>query len=196
VSEVVAIVSVSASAVVGLSGVVVVAWSGSRERRWQSGEERAIEFRAVLEDGGSKVAQLLLSMDEARTEVRNLGQLSPGSKRGIGVTDKSIVLALNRVGVRRGSQAPEYRTLGRYWLAVSELSTILEEADGEGLNSEQQAAYSRAWDKALSAENAYLDATAKALRLNEPLPRRHKLFARSHAISGSQEVPPTDSAAP
>ena len=79
---------------------------------------------------------------------------------------KSIVLAINRIGIRRGSRAREYATLGDYWLAVSRLITILEEATGERLDSEQETAYSREWDDAIAAEKAYLDATAETLAVD------------------------------
>lgn len=82
-SEVVAIISVSASAVVGIGGVVAAAWGSSRERRWQSREERTVELRTVLDGGGSLVAELLLLIDEAHAEVRRNGKLGPESKTNL-----------------------------------------------------------------------------------------------------------------
>ena len=185
-SEAVAIISVSASAVVGISGVVAAAWSSSRERRWQSREERAIELRTVLEDGGSLVAELLLLIDEAHDGVGRDGRLGPDSKVALERSEKRMVLAMNRVGVRRGPKAPEYKTLGKYWIAVSEIVTILDEAQGEGLDSEQARAYSTAWDKAIAAETAFHEAAAKALGWEGPLPRWRQLLAlsRSEPASG------------
>jgi hypothetical protein len=196
VGEAVAIISVSASALVGVGGLAIAAWGGSRERRWQSREERAIELRAVLEDGGSQLAGLLLKVDEAHDEVQRLKLLGPDRKADLEATEKSVVLAISRVGVRRGSRAPEYRTFGSYWLAISKLGTILAEADGEGLDSEQQTAYSRSWTEALAAQDAYLDATANAIGWEEPLPRWRRVPAWFRASLGGKNDPKRDSTGP
>jgi hypothetical protein len=149
----------------------------------------------VLEDGGSQLAALLLKVDEAHDEVRRLKVLGRDSKAGLEAAEKSIVLAISRVGVRLGSRAPEYATFGNYWLAISRLGTILGEANGEGLDSEQQAAYSRGWSEALAAQDAYLNATAKTLAWEGPRPRWRRLFARSRSSSGGREDPQLDSTA-
>jgi hypothetical protein len=178
VGEAVAIISVSASAVVGVSGVVVAAWGGARERRWQSREERATELRAVLEDGGSQFAELMFKADEAHNEVRRHGQLSSDTKDDLEARHKSIVLAMSRVGVRRGPGALEYTTFANYRLTIYKVLTTLAEANGKGLDPEQKAAYTHAWSEALTAEKAYLDATAKALGSEGPLPRWRIVFAK------------------
>lgn len=184
-SEVVTIISVSTTAVLGVGSLVAATWGGSRERRWQSREERAVELRAVLEDGASKLAELMFKIDEAHNEVRRLGRLAPATEVDFEARHQSIVLALSRVGVRRGSRAPEYTTFASYWLAISKLDTLLAEANGEGLDSEQKAAYTSAWTEALAAGNAYLDATANALGPEESLPRRRQVLPRSRSMGGS-----------
>lgn len=163
VGETVAIVAVSTSAIVGLSGVLAGVWGGSRERRWRSREERAVELRGVLEDGGVRIAELLIAVDEAHGEVRDRGEMSIDRKASLDAMQRGIVLAVARIGLRRGPRAREYATAGDYWKALSQLVTILEEATGDGLDREQAATYSREWDIAIAAEKGYLDAAAETL---------------------------------
>lgn len=162
VSEAVAIISVSASAVVGLGGLLATTFGGTRQRKWESQEERAIELRSVLDDGGQRIAELLLQVDEAHNEVLRDGRLSPERRAGLDSIQRGIALSINRVGLRRGSQAAEYSAMGAYWAAVSRLTVILEEAH-DGLDSEQASTYSQTWTEALAAESAYLDSTARTL---------------------------------
>jgi hypothetical protein len=178
VGEAVAIISVSASALVGVGGLVAAAWGSSRERRWQTREERTTELRSVLQEGGELVTKLLISVDEARGEVATQGQLGMQSVAGLRELEKQLALACNRVGVRRGSLAPEWATLREAWEAIGRVLVILQEASGEGLDSEQHRAYSTAWTEALTAETAYHNATAKALGWEGPLPRWRTALAR------------------
>jgi hypothetical protein len=186
--EAVAIISVSASAIVGISGVVAAAWGSSRQRRWQSHEERAIELRGVLEDGGAKVAELLIKIDGAHDEVWQLRHLTPDRKKDLELTQKSIVFAIDRIGIRRGSRAPEYKTLGSYWRDVEELVTILEEAKGERLTSDQEAAYERRWDHAIAAQKAYLDATAETLAVDPPSMLKRMTHRSGRTATNSREA--------
>jgi hypothetical protein len=178
VGEAVAIISVSASALVGVGGLVAAAWGSSRERRWQTREERITELRSVLQEGGELVTKLLIAMDEARGEVAAEGQLGVQRIAGLRELEKQLALVCKRVGVRRGSLAPEWATLREAWEAIGMVLTILQEASGEGLDSEQHRAYSTAWTDALAAETAYHDATAKALGWEGSLPRWRTMLAR------------------
>jgi hypothetical protein len=178
VDETVAIVSVSASALVGVGGLIAAAWGSSRERRWQTREERATELRSVLEEGGERLTELFVTLDQAHGEVSTAGQLGAQMQAGLRALETRLVLVCKRVGVRRGSRAPEWRTLQEAWEATGRVLTILQEANGEGLDREQHRAYSAAWTEALSAEAAFLDAAAKALGWDGPLPRWRTALSR------------------
>jgi hypothetical protein len=171
--EAVAIVSVSASAVVAVGGLVATAANSARERRWQSREERATELRAVLEAGGECVSKLMFAVTEGYNEARH-GQLSKDREREIEAVEKQAAFESNRIGVRLGPQADEYLTFRDCWLAAGRAGTLLEEADDNGLDREQRGAYTGAWKLVLDAETAYLNATAKTLRWDGKSPPRWK----------------------
>ena len=127
----------------------------------------------MLEEGGAQLAEMMFKIDEAHSELRRVGQLSPDTKTDLAARHKSIVLAMNRIGVRRGPTSSEYKTVHAYWLATSKVHTILDEAHGQGLDSEQSAAYSQAMSEALDAENAYLNATAETLTVDSSSMLKH-----------------------
>jgi hypothetical protein len=162
---------------VGVGGLVAAAWGSSRERRWQTREERATELRTVLEGAGERLSTLLLAIDEAHREARQK-PINNDRHQELLAMQQQLVVAGKRIGVRRGSKSDEYVTFGACFLAMSAIATIVEEAETK-LDREQERAYSSAWTLALTAEEAFLDATAKALALEGPLPRRRKLLDRS-----------------
>jgi hypothetical protein len=168
--EAVTIISVSTTALLGMGSLAVAAFGGSRERRWQTQEERATELRAVLEHAGESLSSLLLTVGDAHDEMSRV-PLSKDRQENLRDREKAIVVHTNKIGVRRGSRSPEYTSCRDYWLAISELTTILDEAGDEGLDKEQQSAFSKGWKKALAAEAAYLDAAAKALSGADPVRR-------------------------
>lgn len=186
--EAVAIISVSASAIVGVGGLVAAAWGSSRERRWQTREERATELRSVLEEGGERLTQLLITLDQARGEVSSAGQLGAQTQAALRQLETRLVLVSKRIGVRRGSRSPEWLTLQEAWKATGSVLTILQEASGKGLDREQHRAYSGAWTEALAAETAYVDATARALGWEGPLPRWRTGLARLGAWGQRREA--------
>lgn len=168
--EAVTIISVSTTALLGMGSLAAAALGGSRERRWHTQEERATELRSVLERAGESLTSLLLAVGDAHDETFGV-PLSNHLKDALRNREKEIVVHTNRIGVRRGSGSPEYTSCRDCWLAISKLTTILDEAGDEGLDHEQQSAFSRGWKKALAAEAAYLDTAAKALSAEEPARR-------------------------
>jgi hypothetical protein len=174
--EAVTIISVSTTALLGMGSLAAAAFGGSRERRWQTQEERATELRSILEHAGESLSSLLLAVGDAHDETFGV-PLSDDRKDELRDREKEIVVHTNRIGVRRGSRSPEYTCCRDCWRAISKLTTILDEADDEGLDREQQRAFSRGWDEALAAEAAYLDAAAKALSAADPV-RRDRVWRK------------------
>lgn len=158
--EAVAIVAVSASAVVT---VVVTVFGGSRERRWQTREERATELRAVLENGSEAYGSAMFVAAEAYKEIEANRELSSERQTELSEAQKRIVIAANHIGVRRGSRSAEYTTFIDCMAKFVAVVNIIYEARRSGLDSERGASYQRAVSEALKAERAYIDAAAELL---------------------------------
>jgi hypothetical protein len=170
VSEAVTIIAVSTTAVLGVGNLVASSLNSSRERRWGSREERATELRAVLEGAGERLTTFMMAIDEAHDEAKH-GRMSEERERELMAIRKELALVGNKIGVRRGASAREYRAFEDFWNELDSVITILDEATTTGLVSEQGHAYTKAWKKMLAAENDYLDATAEALQVKGPVPR-------------------------
>jgi hypothetical protein len=175
-SEAVTIIAVSTTAVLGVGNLVASSLNSSRERRWGAREERATELRAVLEEAGARLTALMIGVDEAHDEAKH-GRLSEGRKHDLMAIQKELAPVGNKIGVRRGASATEYRTFGDCWKELSALVIVLEEAT-TGLDREQEHAYTKAWNKMLAAQDGYLDATAEALQVKGPVPRWRRWLGR------------------
>jgi len=160
--EAVAIISVSASAVVGVGGLAAAALGSAKERRWQTQEERATELRDVFEAAAGQLTNLQVVIDEAHDETRQSG-LNPSRAQMIRTIEQRLVFEGKRIGLRRGSKADDYGAFVTAFQALGSIVVILEEASDAGLDKEQQAAYRKAWEAGIAAEQAFLDATAKVL---------------------------------
>jgi hypothetical protein len=132
-SEAVTIISVSTTALLGMGSLAAAALGGSRERRWHTQEERATELRSVLESTGECLTSLLLAVGDAHDETRRVS-LTRDRKDELRDREKKIVIHTNMIGVRRGSESPEYTACRECWLAISALTTILDEAGDQGLD--------------------------------------------------------------
>jgi hypothetical protein len=179
--EAVAIISVSASAVVGIGGLVAAAWGSSRERRWQSQEERTKELRGVLDRACEKLTQQLVVLDQAHREFSTSGAANPMTQQLLVETEKQLVLECNRLAVRRGSHTPEYVALGACREAATRVSLLLNEM-ATGAAPAQRGAYSTLWDDVLTAEKRFLDVASDALTWEEPAPFWRRLRQPQRAL--------------
>jgi len=166
--EAVAIVSVAASAVVGVGGLAAAALGASRQRVWRSREERAIELRAVLEGAAERLSDLRFAIGKAHFQVKTTGAIDAALEEGFVPAQERLVMALSRIGVRRGSSSADYTRCDEAAEALSKLLTILYETRDEGLDRERAKAYSAAWEAAEVAEKAFLDAAARTLAWRSP----------------------------
>jgi len=162
---------------VGIGGLAAAAWGSSRERRWQTREERATELRSVLEEGGKLLTQQFFELEEAKHEVKTAGKIDDQRATALGERNKRLVAVCNGVGMRRGSQAPEYLALKKCWEASGKLERLLYDF-GEPAGGARWSEFSPVWKEALDAERAFFDATADALGWEGPLPRWRTALAR------------------
>jgi hypothetical protein len=172
--EAVAIVSVAGSTLVGVGGLVAAAWGGSRERRWQTREERITELRSLLEEGSEVLTQTFIVLDESTGEIRSVGELGATNAALLRELEKRLVAVSQKVGVRRGSRAGDYLALRACRDATGRIGWLLSEMQNGG-NAAEHAAYSVLWGKALDAERAFLDASAKTLGWKEAVPPWRRL---------------------
>jgi len=163
VGEAVAIISVSASAVVGIGGLVAAAWGGSRQRRWQSREERTIDLRAAVEGASESFGDAMTLATEAYAGVQRTGKLDDERKPEMAGAWSRVVASGNRVGVRRGTKSAAHRAYADCMAKLFAVMAIVDEAakarSVEGLEGRWIAAH----EAAVAAESAFLDASARLL---------------------------------
>jgi hypothetical protein len=162
--EAVAIVSVSASALVGVGGLAAAAWSGSRQRRWQSREERTVNLRAVLDQGSEALLELAWIILDMRTKVERGDPVTATDKQELEELIKRAAVPVQaNIKVRRGPHAPETVAFSAWIKQMSKLIGLLGNAQSQGFEGEAGAAWEARWAAATEAESAYHTAAAAYL---------------------------------
>jgi hypothetical protein len=156
--DAIALASVLTTGVVGLSAT----WGRSRELRWQSSEERTTELRAVLDQACEKLTAELVLLNQAYRELSVSGKVSPVTDGLLVEIERHLILAWNRVGVRRGAGTPEYAALDRCRDACANVRHLLDDMSTGGTPAQREA-YSALWKAAIGAQSHFFDTASAAL---------------------------------
>jgi hypothetical protein len=162
-SEAVAIISVSTSAIVGLAGLGSAVWGASRERRWKSREERTIDLRSVLEEASENFGKAMFACSQAWEEIARKKALSDERKTAVDDGWLGVVGAANRIGVRLGHGSAEHTAYRECMWKVHATRSVVAEAQIDGVNREHESDYLKAHEEAVAVETIYLDIAAKRL---------------------------------
>jgi hypothetical protein len=161
VGEAVAIISVSASALVGVGGLTAAAWASSRERRWRSSEERITELRTVLESAQIVLADMMVAVRKSLQEVHGSNRIHPSwDTQQLG---KGLATEQARIAVRLGWRSPEYAAFGECWIALGTILNTIVDSPVDKLDPDSKKTCEKEFARAVKEEGNFQMACAARL---------------------------------